>query len=213
MMGITPTILAQKFQDVLVLKNGDKVKGQIIEQTDESIKIRLYGGNEFTLKLKDVTEITSEKFNKPNRFPHIKQKGYYNTSTISLLARQYRDIEISFLHIHTVHGYRFSPMLGIGLGCGINEGGISIYININGDIQTKGKLTPTYSMNIGREKFLNCSVCPRTHPYYSVAVGLKLPLNEKWNWLFSINRTHDKYPLISRYAVDKYWTLNVGVAF
>jgi len=196
LMGLSQFIFAQKYvQDVLLLKNGDKIKGTIFEQNEESIKIRLYGGSEFTFKLEEIAEITTEEFKKQTH-PNVKKKGYYNLSTISLL--QTNSIQTNFSNIHTVNGYHFNPKLALGLGIGVNSYNRreiqtwAIYTSLSGDLAVKRELAPTYAIDIGlssRWKSFN-----RKDLYQSYSFGLKTRFNNNWAWILLLNLTiQDSY--------------------
>jgi len=68
------SIVAQnnKTQDVLLLKNGNKINGYIIKKTDNKIKIRLVGGSEINYELTEIKKVSQQKFQK-NKFLKKKQ--------------------------------------------------------------------------------------------------------------------------------------------
>jgi len=207
-MGLSQVIFGQKYmQDVLLLKNGDKIKGTIFEQNEESIKIRLYGGSEFTFTTDEIVEIASELFHKPRNY-EIHEQGYYNYSTISVLSF-IDDAFINPLNLHTVNGFRFKPAFAVGLGIGLNSYDYhdltawSAYINLSGDLSNYRKFTGTYAIDIGTGSALSVD---ENHPnkigtYYGLSLGFKLRAFNNFDWVCALG-FQTQYIPETRYDYD-----------
>ncbi len=220
LMSLSLPIFAQNNQDVLVLKNGDKIVGSIFEQKNESIKIRLDNGDEVAFKLEEIETITNEKWT-PKRLK-TKKGGYYNISTISLLSNIIEDVKVNPLNLHTINGYRFNSLFGVGLGAGINTYKIrafdpapnieyminnisswSIYANVSGDMSQNTKLTGIYALDVGVG---SAWAVNEDHPkkfdtYYGFSLGIKMKSSKDFAWICAISYQvqylpYSDYPVI-----------------
>jgi len=87
------SIYAQETTDVVYLKNGDILRGIIVEQIPfESIKMELPGGSTITVKYSDIAKITKERLSTEReethqtqtpKLPEVQpqQPAYYNETT------------------------------------------------------------------------------------------------------------------------------------
>ena len=80
-------LLAQKIEDVIHLKNGETVRGTIIEQIPgESLKIQTADGNVFVYTIYEIAEISREPVMKMEEgFIKAKKKNPWLASGLSLL--------------------------------------------------------------------------------------------------------------------------------
>jgi len=197
--SISQNVLAQthKLQDVLVLDNGDKIKGRIIQQTDDAIRIRLYNGSEITYRLQDIEEITQEVFVRPSQ---TEEMGYFHASNIgyNILTKRYYDRVIS---IQSVNGYRFNPSVAVGLGVGLWHvldwsTRFPIFLSVSGDIMPDSKVTPIYAVepSLMRGDF-----------YLSISTGIKVQSESKLKFTCMLN-----YQKIDS---DNYLFLRAGFSF
>ena len=202
LLSISQNIFAQKrkLQDVLWLENGDKITGHIIQQTEEIIKIRLYGGSEITYQLHDIKEISEETFKKPIFFK-VKEKGYFNTSTISVQLIPINNDGL--FSLHSINGYQFSPYFAVGLGIGIDNYDYydydynynnrihkyyTTFLSISGDMNNTRKFTPTYSLEHGYgARFIQNFEDQKGGFYFNYGLGFKLRSKSTFDWIFSLN--------------------------
>lgn len=111
-MNIKNVSAQSKTEDVIYLKNGGILRGEILEiKNDNTINIETAGRNVFVVKMSDVNEITKEKL-PVNRYYKI--SGYINTSGIELLSGN----DEGTLNFYTMNGYQFTPRFAAGIGVG-----------------------------------------------------------------------------------------------
>jgi hypothetical protein len=160
---------AQTYEEVVYLSNGSIIRGTIIEQTKEVIKIKIIGGSILVYQLDEVERITKEAINKENE---EKLKRVRNMYQINDSATYYHSLTFSILmgvddfgliaapSFHYVFGYQYKPLIGLGVGTGIDSYNFSEIVNI----------IPLYLEARGylyEEPF---------SPYYSVKLGYGFPL-------------------------------------
>jgi hypothetical protein len=124
-------------EDVVYLKNGSIIRGQIVEQKiGETIKIELLGGSIFVFKQEEIDSIKKEKaFHQPLQKTksdyYRRDKGYRNFTEMGLIcgfgtnnngqyyyAQNRNDYGFS---IRTTDGYQWSRYLFTGAGVGIDR--------------------------------------------------------------------------------------------
>ena len=100
-------------EDVVYLKNGSVLRGEIVELHDNGhLKIEIAGRNIFVVMMNDIEKITSEKLPVQHYF---KESGYMNRTGFELLHSG----GDSSIRVTMVNGYRFNPHLSAGIGFGI----------------------------------------------------------------------------------------------
>jgi hypothetical protein len=99
-------------EDVVYLKNGSILRGEIIERIDDKIiKIQTVGRNVLVISINEVEKIDREKI---ARTTYYKTTGYFNHSGIDVLPGE----DATTLRYQMVNGYQFSPKFSAGLGIG-----------------------------------------------------------------------------------------------
>lgn len=158
-------------QDVVYLKNGNIIKGKIIEEKDnEYLKIEILGGTMFIFQTAEVEKIVRDeatelpsylKYRKPFR---IKEKGIYHAS---YFGPNWSEDGAGYNFTHS-SGYQFNRYIGVGGGLSID-----VYDNWDGEVafplfaEARGYLMET-----------------PTSLFYSMAVGygfVRKPNNSWWN--------------------------------
>ncbi|HZV70957.1 MAG TPA: hypothetical protein VFG10_15480 [Saprospiraceae bacterium] len=163
----------QKAVDIVWLKDGSKLTGTILKwDLEVGMNFKLLTGAEIVILKKDIhrvmqdvqlgdrTGVPNSKYSfvrtiKPYSF---KEKGWYQNSS--------GFINISFYSgagIHHAMGYRFSRMLGIGLGVGIESN----------DFTTTRNIVPIYAEARG---FL---LPQKISPYYALKLGYGFALKDE----------------------------------
>ena len=135
---IACSVFAQKTQtsDVIILKNGDRLSGQLLQykQNEEAI-LKLADGTEITIKDNEIERIiqevvTDEKNHKaseslepePKVYIKPKSKGMYNITQLSFAMGSGNEEGLALgAGISTILGYQIKPMVGIGLGIGLDN--------------------------------------------------------------------------------------------
>ncbi len=146
-------------EDVVYLKNKSILRGQIIEiNMDASVTIEISGGSRLVYPMSEVDRITREasKSHKSQKEVRIKEQGYFNSTEIGITT------DMSAFSVHNVNGYYFNRFLGVGVGLGIDGGGVSdhdLYVKeedpffniyLRGEWQLfESKITPFYFLDIG----------------------------------------------------------------
>ncbi len=156
-------LFSQQVRDVVYLKNQSIIRGKIIEQTGEIIKIKTIGNNIFAYSPNEVFKIESEKYEEGG----LKKKGYYNYTTFGALVgntENERKTAFSFL---MEHNYQLNQNLAIGGVVGIellNETTLPVGLNVKGIFElSKGTqlflgATGGYSLSLEKPLIENYTV-------------------------------------------------------
>ena len=124
------TIEAQSrisFQDVIFLKNGNILKGIIIEQKpNESLKIETNGGSIFYLKIDEISKIEKQAIESSQKIKKRKaKKSVFSSTEASILFGLNEDYPTAF-QITTITGgiigEKENVELGLGIGFEPNSG-------------------------------------------------------------------------------------------
>lgn len=112
-------MLAQKnAEDVIYLKNGSVIRGHLLNQTVDSVKIETCCRNIFIFPLSEVSKMGFEKtMGRRNRNQEL-AGGFYNYSTFGLLSGKSEVMDSPGLSLNTFFGYGFSYKTGLGMGVG-----------------------------------------------------------------------------------------------
>lgn len=171
--------------DVLYLKSGSVVRGQIIEQIPfQTIKIQTSDGSIFVYKTgecdsikKEISHKNAERFDRRNIVPAKFFKKCYYASILEMNSylgqskyENYFYIKntklIVFTGLHTINGVQFLKNYFIGIGTGINIHLADEYIE------------PYYKLSLPifldlRAYFLH----KKTQPFINISAGVVLPLS------------------------------------
>jgi len=139
---ISPIAFSQSnIEDVVYLKSGSIIRGKIVEQKNETVKVELLGGSLFVFKQNEIDSITREnilkkKLKEINRNYFRRDRGYRNQTEFGIiygtdLKRDNNDPYYYYygstntddfgLSLHTVNGYQIWPYLYVGAGVGIDR--------------------------------------------------------------------------------------------
>lgn len=107
-------LLAQaETEDVVYLKNGGVLRGEIIEMNENGLlKIEIAGRNVFVVMMDEVENIVSAELSVQR---NVKETGYINRTGFEVL-HSYGGTTLRFT---MVNGYRFNSHLSGGIGFGI----------------------------------------------------------------------------------------------
>lgn len=142
--------------DVIYLKNGSVIQGNLVYQTTDSVKIETFCQNIFAYSINEILEIKQENSSHPKseqekEFVPGNFKGFYSYSTFGLLVGN-SDITDSYtFSFNTSAGYEFNHYLGVGLGLGVEKLKtelVPLFISIKSNL-TNNITTPTISFYIG----------------------------------------------------------------
>ncbi len=129
---MTFPVFAQKQTDVVYLKNGSIIKGNIIDKNNEILRIETCCGNIFVFHPDEILNIAQEDF-KPDKT--IKEKGYLNFTSLGVLIGTGRNDKEAPFSLIMEHNFRFNKCLALGGLIGVetlNEAVLPIGINVKG---------------------------------------------------------------------------------
>lgn len=150
-------------EDVLYLKNGSVLRGEIIKQeVGEYVKIRLHEGIEFIYKTSEIEKIKREaaKFTRISLRYHsgfipvrFQEKGlFYTQITYGLAINETEERALANFTGQIRSLYHAHHMFNVGAGTGLDfyEGGLVIpfFAEVQGDFLKK-RITPYYALQGG----------------------------------------------------------------
>lgn len=154
------SLLAQKkgWQDVVYLKNGGIIRGQLQESASPSlIRIETVGQNLFVFKQEEVDRLARETTKANFKYPYT--RGYLNITEMGInvgyrpmineFTDQGRSVDFT---LQTFNGYQFIPTLALGFTTALDTYGsvtlLPVALGVRGDI-TKTKVRPFYGLDVG----------------------------------------------------------------
>lgn len=218
------SLMAQKLEEVVYLKNGNILRGVIIEQIpNKSITIKINENNKLLIQFDEIEKITKEEIAKKEKKPQAlqyKNKGYINLTEVNL-GYGIRSIEIrnNGLRIYeeennyglrTVNGYQFSPFFTLGMGLGYERISYSGFIPVTIDSRimfTKNKISPVLNLNGGYAVGVNNSGGFCLNP----AAGVRLYLSQNIALLVNMGYKLQQVTFTSRNF--SFLTISAGVSF
>lgn len=120
-LGFCTVVQAQgKIQDVLHLKNGSIIRGQIQENSDPN-KVSIITADQslWVFEKTEIKKTTSEK--KPTLVPTA--EGYYGVFDLGLYNGRDQWSSRLYPALHLVNGYQFNEKVAAGIGVGIETYG------------------------------------------------------------------------------------------
>lgn len=152
---LTTLAFAQKnLRDVLYLKNGSIIRGNVIEIIpNEKVKIETTDKSLFIYNMSEVEKITKEEI--PAR-ESSKPKFSYSGYQLMLEIGMAEDVDYDFHYtkFSVINSYRFNPYVSLGIGTGIrayvNQDivGVPIFADFRWNI-IKKRVTPYVSLGAG----------------------------------------------------------------
>jgi hypothetical protein len=228
-------------EDVIYLKNGGIVRGEIIQNLpNQSLRIKTKDKKVFVIIHDDIEKMTREniveeqKTNASNKSPY-KKRGLINFTEVNYnigtgeVKSEYSNInnETRSFGFRSVTGYQFNEYMSLGLGIGIeglgNETLLSTSIDLRATI-SEGKVSPVFILNAGtgvdpRDNFGLLIINPQfgIRIYISKNVAYLLNFGYKWQ---EIERTFNPFPysITNTYMKEekvyfKYITISTGFSF
>ena len=155
--------VTDKIVDVVWLKDGSKLSGYILKwELARGMEFKLITGAEVILPKDQITRVyqdlpfASQSISEPGMYPRrdrsyrFREEGIYNTFSCFLNFSSFGGAGV-----HYSIGYRFSRMLGVGIGIGIesndfnnSRGIVPLYAEARGFFVPK-KISPYYAFKIG----------------------------------------------------------------
>jgi len=155
------TIVSDKYQEIVYLKNGSIIRGTIVEQIpNRSIKIITGDGNIFAFQVDDIEKIVKEtpvnNRKSQSSFSGL-QSGYKGIIDLGYYAGV-GNIPIDRFNFNFINGYQINPYFSIGIGTGMHvfynnyDYNSSVLIPVFADFRvsfTKARISPYLSFDIG----------------------------------------------------------------
>jgi hypothetical protein len=146
---------AQHFSHVVYLKNGWVIKGRVMLNTPDTLKIESCCGNIFVFNPSEVLTIETEKI-KPGKesvVGHLisSKNGIYSLNTFGLIIGRSNAMDGTGYSLKTQIGYQFSNYAGIALGTGIDKYNIEVvplFISFKSELM-KRENTPVLNCYFG----------------------------------------------------------------
>ncbi len=181
--------------DVIHLKSGWILKGKLVSTTGDTLKIRTEGDNLFTFPASELLFISQEKI-KENPLIY-KRVGISNFTELGPLASRNTsqiNVNTSAFSFQTVTGYKFNPLIFLGIGIGIDlyatQTFMPLFGSLRGDIYTKGAYIPYYFADLGYgfdiTSYQNSPINGYGGLLYAVGGGLKINFNKASGFLLSL---------------------------
>lgn len=219
LMGISMFCVAQNTVDVLHLKDGSVIRGTVVDETPEQVKIKLYDGSVFVYNADLVDKIVTETRSYNREVRNITKKnnrGLRGYNGFIESGFTFGD-ETSFDIISTVHGYQFNNHFFLGGGIAIhdyfgvgedddNYFTVPVFVNFRANFMNK-KITPFADVRLGY------SSGDIEGAYGSIGIGVRFGLgksNKALNLLLSA--TAQDYDYDDYYYYDDHEDTLVGVS-
>lgn len=160
---LSTSIFALEWQETVYLKNGNVIRGFIIEQVpNETIKIQSADGSIFVYKFEEVKKIAKEQKTPPKK--DSERKKYPNRGYRGFVSGSYiTSSDVEGFSLSTIHGVQILPRLYLGSGLELQDvnyldlkhfskGDGGVFLNafdyIRCDI-VKSKITPFADLRLG----------------------------------------------------------------
>lgn len=148
---------AQSTQDVIYLKNGSVIRGQIVLLEPSGIvKIEIYGGSVLVYDVDEVLKISKESSKDPNKIKKTNHKfsgrGFTHRISIETMLGQGQWGLVPGLGHHYQCNYHLNRFFSFGAGMGINTffdlSFVPVYANFKGYFM-KSSASVYYDINVG----------------------------------------------------------------
>ena len=179
---------SQSYQDVVYLKNGSIVKGQIIEQIPTSLlKIEIAGGSIFVYQITEIEKIVKEEIITPpiakrkKTAPKMGYKGFVDMGGGFPVSYD----GDGFFSVHISQGYQFNPFFFVGAGLGVDyhfgENCIFLPLYANGRINfIDNPVSPFFDLKIGY------SVYEGKGAFLAPSIGTRFAIDQRCGFTFSV---------------------------
>ncbi len=189
-----------KKEDVLYLKNKWVLRGKIIEQNNDTIKIQTREGNIYVFPLSEIDSIAHEKmwknfFYKNKGFAHFTELGPLVAGKTTMSG-----VTTAAFSFQTVNGYKFSQyaMTGIGVGADLyaTQSLLPVFVSFRGDLAKNGSAIPFYFVDAGYSINITQNSSEATGFkggfMYALGLGIKIPFNRNAGFLLSMGYRYQR---------------------
>ncbi len=213
---ICVTATAQNKQDVVYLKNGGILRGNIL-QNDSIVKIEILGGNVFVYSKAEIEKINQEEAIKIIAKGPItpQQNGWYNEYSFGIpYGIDQWGWPTAGVTLNYFIGHQFNQLVKTGIGTGLDIYGyqaslIPFYGRITGDLTSKTK-TPFYFADLGYAT--NVSIRSNNEKHYGgflMHLGGGIKINTRRRTFFNLSASYNtqftKSYYFQTWLEEPYW--------
>ncbi len=211
----TLTVQAQTTEDVIYLKNGSILRGQIVgHKTDSVVKIMITGGNVWAVPASEVTSINREKpFQDYQRY--LEKKRGLNVMLNTGIFFPVSGDKSSYFHVSAISSWSVWPNFSVGIGGSIDRDMRTycpVYLDARYYLNQK-YFAPFISFSCGKalawDKEVNVEWRKMRNYgelYCSGSIGIELPQKRNMSILLAIEYKYQKNHLKSL-PQDTYYEL------
>jgi len=143
-------------EDVIYLNNGSVIRGKILKNGTDSLRIETRCQNIFALAKADILKIDKEKYKvqknqSKEQYVPKDLNGFYNITTFGLLTGKTEARDAQTYSFQTILGYSHNQYIGTGLGIGIERLQteiIPVFLSLKSNLLKKAN-SPIVIFNIG----------------------------------------------------------------
>jgi len=188
-------------RDVVILKNGSELRGEIIEMNEDSyVRIRIFDNNIISLPAGEISKITSELIADE---VHYKTSGYINRTGLELIPGGGSTTP----RFYMVNGYQFNEYVGTGIGIGFTPYNdpltlMPLFVDFNLRLQ-KQNYSPVlfvkfgYNVSLGHDDDMDL-ISHTGGLLFNAGLGLQFNLSSGFGWFLNAGYNIDN----SRYEFD-----------
>jgi hypothetical protein len=140
------------YRDVVRLFNGWVIRGDILEQTDSSVRIRTRDGNEFVFRAGEVKQIGREPLPEANG-PGRRWTGWVELGPLIAGRTTQNGVTTAAFSFQTAVSHQWKPWFGAGIGVGADlyatQTLLPFFASIRGDWWTTRAATWYYFLDGG----------------------------------------------------------------
>lgn len=206
LLFLSTTLLSQEQRDVIYLRDGSIIKGNITESTDEVIKIETCCGS--VLAIQSAQVLSMEKETVPKSAFQVKQAGYMNFTSMGFLLGSPSNEKIAPFSVITEHSYRANDYVTIGGLIGyelLDEAVMPVGVNVKGFVFDGIKnvylgLTGGYSVSLENP---NKDLYESTSggPFFNIELGVLIPVSHNNSFFIAMGYRYNKL----KYERSDWW--------
>lgn len=196
---INGVLLAQT-TDMVYLNNGSIINGKLVEQNDNSFKIETCCGSLFVYDKSEVLKIEVGAGSMPLQ---IKSKGYFNYTSMGLLAGSEMDDKRSIFSVLMEHHYQVNSNLSVGGVMGVefyNEsaaplgGVLKVVLPLKGKSSFFAGFSGGHLMPLEDAKSTDYEEISDTKggPFVNTELGLIIPSNSNTNMFVALGYRYNE---------------------
>lgn len=190
---VVSSFAQNKKEDVLYLNNGSVIRGMLLPDSGQLVRIQTLDGSVWVFNRQDFRSIGREK---RFRTVYTDTSGFSHYTELGVLAsgETTRDgFSTAAFSIQTINGYKIGQyaMLGIGVGLDLytTQTMLPLFLSFRGDLTKRTAVVPFYFIDAGYGTNLTKDSDNGTHfkggAMYAAGVGLKLPFSQSGGCLIS----------------------------